>query len=54
MRLQLEFIVAAIEAFREKLESQFCGRELIAHEKRRAAPRIWHTFLKYGWLPKTE
>jgi hypothetical protein len=35
-------------------KSEFRGGELIAHEKRRAAPRIWHTFLKYGWLPKTE
>jgi hypothetical protein len=36
-------------AFREMLEMEFRGRELIAHEKRRAAERIWHKFLKHGW-----
>jgi hypothetical protein len=35
-------------AFREMLEIEFHGRELIDHEKRRAAERIWHKFLKYG------
>jgi hypothetical protein len=36
-------------AFREMLEIEFRGRELSDHEKRRAAERIWHKFLKYGW-----
>jgi hypothetical protein len=38
-------------AFREMLEIEFRGRELIAHEKRRAAERIWHKFLKLGGQP---
>ena len=38
-------------AFREMLEIELRGRELIAHEKRRAAERIfiWHKLLKHGW-----
>jgi hypothetical protein len=36
-------------AFREMLEFEFHGRELSHNEKRRAAERIWHKFLKYGW-----
>ena len=36
-------------AFREMLEIEFHGRELPDHEKRRAAERMWHKFLKYGW-----
>jgi hypothetical protein len=36
-------------AFREMLEIEFHGRELSDHQKRRAAERIWHKFLKYGW-----
>jgi hypothetical protein len=33
-------------AFREMLEIEFHGRELSGHEKRRAAERIWHRFLR--------
>jgi hypothetical protein len=36
-------------AFREMLEIEFHGRQLSDHEKRRAAERIWHRFLRYGW-----
>jgi hypothetical protein len=36
-------------AFREMLQIEFRGRELFHHEKRRAAERMWHKFLKYGW-----
>ena len=36
-------------AFREMLEIEFRGREMSDREKRRAAERIWHKFLKYGW-----
>jgi hypothetical protein len=36
-------------AFREVSEIEFRGRRLSDHEKRRAAERIWHNFLKYGW-----
>jgi hypothetical protein len=36
-------------AFREMLEIEFHGRELSDQEKRRAAERIWHRFLRYGW-----
>jgi hypothetical protein len=35
--------------FREMLEIEFRDRELSDDEKRRAAERIWHNFLKYGW-----
>jgi hypothetical protein len=36
-------------AFREMLEIEFHDRELSDHEKRRAAERMWHRFLKHGW-----
>jgi hypothetical protein len=36
-------------AFRQMLETEFHSRELSDHEKRRAAERTWHKFLKYGW-----
>jgi hypothetical protein len=36
-------------AFREMFEIEFHGRELSDQEKRRAAERIWHRFLRYGW-----
>jgi hypothetical protein len=36
-------------AFREMLEIEFHGRELSDQEKRRAAERIWHRFLRDGW-----
>jgi len=35
-------------AFREILEIELQGRELSDQEKRRAAERISHKFLKYG------